>query len=200
MDVMADILSPAGVVAFLAISVAFAGAVLEWLEQSKARRRFKALNDEARGLRMELKSKEGETEQLRSDSVLANQNVQYFYDKLCLDALGSDDQKKRFLEAAGVFARSGEIAPLLEVKDVDLNHALGVSADELSDLMTFRNHLDQAWLARPAWASTSLEVVGARVDAVSKMEAIWGDRAALVEDIRPLLASNLWVFEPDFVG
>lgn len=163
------------------------------------RRKSKDAADLARGLQTELKSLKAERDDLKNEHSLANQNVQFFYANMGLDSFKSDEEKKRFIDAVGAFARNGDVEQLLRTRDVDLTQALGMSSAELSDLMTFRNHIDAEWIKQPAKAAKSLDHLAARLQAIAAMETVWRDKSAHISDIRKILADNLWVFEPDYI-
>jgi hypothetical protein len=190
---------PALVFLALALFIAIAAALLEWFDRAEARKTLKSVQDSARGLKVEVKSLTAERDELKSEHALANQNVQYLYANMGLDSFQSDDKKKQFIDAVGVFARDGDIQPLLRMRDADLTQTLGMSSAELSDLMTFRNHIDGEWIRQPAKAAKSLDVLASRLSAIAAMEQVWRDKTSDIADIRKLLADNMWVFEPDYV-
>jgi hypothetical protein len=163
------------------------------------RRRLKEAEDAARGLKAEIRSLSGERDAAKTEHGLADQNFRYIAEKIGLDAFSSDEEKKNFIDAVGAFARNGDIAGMLKVRQVELQSALGMSGEELSDLMTFRNHIDAEWIRQPAKAAKSLDVLAARLGAIGQMEAVWRDKTSTVAEARQLLSDNMWVFEPDYV-
>jgi hypothetical protein len=194
-----DVLSPTSVFLLLMVAIAAFAVALEWSESGSRRRKIKDLRDHQRGLKTELKSLNAERLDLKNENNLLNQNVQYLYANIGLDNFQSDEQKKQFVEAIGAFARTGDVSPMLKLRNADLTQSLGMSSVELTDLMTFRNHLHEDWIKAPAKAAKSLDVLAQRLTAVTEMETVWRDKTSDVRDIRRVLAENMWVFEPDYV-
>lgn len=69
-----------------------------------------------------------------------------------------------------------------------------VTPQDLVRLLTIQNQ----------WSTDGLESVlaklGARLADIADMERVWRDKKALeVQDVTPVVARNLWIFEPDFV-
>lgn len=164
-----------------------------------ARRKVQQAEDAARGLKAEIRSLSAERDAAKTDHGLAEQNFRYIAEKIGLDNFTSDHEKKAFIDAVGGFARDGEIRGLLKARQVDLHSALGMSGEELSDLMTFRNHINPEWVRQPAKAARSLDLLANRLSAIAQMETVWRDKTSTVAEARQLLADNMWVFEPDYV-
>ena len=199
MPVAFEFVSPTGVFFLLALAIAAFVMALEWSDSKSSRKTLKSLRDRARGMKTELKSLSAERNELKAENTLINQNLQYLYANIGLDNFQSDDHKKQFVEAIGVFAKTGEVAAMLKLRNADLSQSLGMSSAELTDLMTFRNHIHEDWIKAPAKASKSLDVLAARLTAIGMMEKVWRDKSSDVREIRKILAENMWVFEPDFV-
>lgn len=182
-----------------ALALAALACVALMFSGGGVRRKLKSVEDAARGLKAEIRSLSAERDTLKNDHGLAEQNFRYIAEKIGLDNFSSDDEKKNFIDAVGAFAGRGEIGGLLKARQIDLNSALGMSGEELSDLMTFRNHIDGEWIRQPAKAAKSLDLLAARLAAIGQMEAVWRDKTSNVAEARQLLADNMWVFEPDYV-
>lgn len=180
-----------GLAALACLALMFSGGGVQ--------RRLKAAEDAARGLKAEIKSLSAERDNAKSEHGLADQNFRFIADRIGLNTFETDEEKKTFIDAVGQFARNGEVAGLLAVRKVELESALGMSGQELADMVTFRNHVDPEWIRQPAKAAKTLDVLASRLAAIGQMETIWRDKTANVAEARQLLADNMWVFEPDYV-
>lgn len=197
LDILA-VVPPLGWMVLFAVFVAAMILALEWAERQSHLSRNRHAGSRWKDLEGQLSGLSRQLDEQKSENQLLNQHVQFFVDTLALDSFENDDARKRFLEAAGTYARNADLKPLLEVKGLSPAElgapSLGLTAEEAEALLTLKSEWTVEGLLRIS------EKLRQRLPAIAAMEAVWTNENASADDhIRPIVRENMWVFEPDFV-